>query len=397
MKRSLLFKNGPESTLVLAGTGLIAATYGLVRLAYGLFLPDVSASLGLAPDTAGQVSSCASLAYCLAAVGGLVAADRPRRLVLAAVVTAVSGSVAMALAPGVATFAVGAVVGSAGAGFASPGLVGLVERNVTRTRRAQAQSVVNAGTGPGLVGAAALALLLLPDWRLGLALGGAITLVAGIAVLRLDRSSGTSGSGSSRRPLTASAVRRLLVPALGALLLGAASAAVWTYGRTLLVSAGAGALGSSLAWTALGLGGTVTVATARRLSAVSPPRAWLLSTTTVASATVTLGLGARHLPVSLVACAVFGWGFVAASSALISWCVLVTPQGAAAGTSVLFVMLVLGQAVGSSAVGASSDLRTAFVLAAVVAVLAAACGALPGRPADVPGTREALVTPTGRG
>jgi predicted MFS family arabinose efflux permease len=123
----------------------------------------------------------------------------------------------------------------------------------------------------------------------------------------------------------------------------------------------------------------------------------LLSTATVAMATVTLGLGARHLPVSLVACAVFGWGFVAASSALISWCVLATPQGAAAGTSLLFVMLVLGQAAGSTAVGASSDLPSAFVVAAVVAVLAAACGALPVRADDRPGTREALVTPARRG
>ena len=395
MKRSLLFGAAPGSALVLAGTCLIAATYGLVRLAYGLFLPDVGDSLGLAADTAGQISSCASLAYCLAALGGLVAAHRPRRLVLGAVVTAVGGSIVMATAPEVATFAVGAVVGSAGAGFASPGLVGLVEQNVVEPGRAQAQSVVNAGTGPGLVGAAALALLLLPDWRLGLALSGVVTLAAGVAVLLLDRSSRPPASGSSRIALPAGATRRLLVPALGALLLGAASAAVWTYGRTLLVAEGAGVLGSTVAWMALGLGGTVTVATARTLSAMAPPRAWLLCTTTVALATGVLGLGGRHLPVALVACALFGWGFVAATSALISWCVLVAPEGAAAGTSVLFVMLVLGQAAGSSTVGALAGrgLPSAFVLAAVVALLAAACGAPPVRPR----TRDALVTPARRG
>lgn len=395
MKRPLLFTFRPESALVLAGTGLIAATYGLVRLAYGLFLPDVSASLGLAADTAGRVSSGASLAYCLAALGGLVAADRPRRLVLGAIVTGAGGALTMAVAPDVATFAVGAVVGSAGAGFASPGLVGLVERNVAQPGHAQAQSVVNAGTGPGLVGAAALALVLLPDWRLGLALGGATTLVAGAAVLRLDRSSGTSVPGSSRLALRASTVRRLLVPALGALLLGAASAAVWTYGRTLIVAEGGGEVGSTLAWAALGLGGTVSVATARRLAVAGPPRAWLLSTAAVALASVVLGLGGGHLTVAVMACALFGWGFVAASSVLISWCVLVAPQLAAAGTSVLFVMLVLGQAVGSAAVGAFSGdhLPGAFVAAAGVALLAAVCGTLPVRA----GAREALVRPTGPG
>ncbi len=375
----------------MAGTGLIAATYGLVRLAYGLFLPDVSDSLGLTSEAAGQVSSCASLAYCLGALGGLVGARHPRRLVLLAILTAVLGTSAMALAPDVATFAAGAVVGSAGAGFASPGLVGLVERNVAETRRAQAQSVVNAGTGPGLVVAAAAAVLLLPDWRLGLALSGACTLVTGIAVLVLDRSTGTPVASIGRRGLPAGAARKLMSPALGALLLGGASAAVWTYGRALLVADGAGVVGSTLAWMALGLGGTVTVATARPLSAVAPPRAWLLTSTTVALATGVLGFEGRRLPVALAACALFGWGFVAASSALISWCVLVVPHGAAAGTSVLFVMLVLGQAAGSSAVGAlaSQRLPVAFALAAVVAVLAAAAGASPVRS----GARQDVVAP----
>ena len=40
MKRSFSFE-GRTTGLVALGAALIAATYGLVRLAYGLFLPDV--------------------------------------------------------------------------------------------------------------------------------------------------------------------------------------------------------------------------------------------------------------------------------------------------------------------------------------------------------------------
>ena len=75
MKRALSFEVGRQGALVVAGTALIAGTYGLVRLAYGLFLPDIDASLSLGPTLAALVSSGGSLAYCAGALVGLVAPD----------------------------------------------------------------------------------------------------------------------------------------------------------------------------------------------------------------------------------------------------------------------------------------------------------------------------------
>ncbi len=74
-------------------TALVAATYGLVRLTFGLFLPDVQESLGLGTRAAGYISSGSSLVYCVGALLGLVAGGQPRRLVAAAAVTACVGSV----------------------------------------------------------------------------------------------------------------------------------------------------------------------------------------------------------------------------------------------------------------------------------------------------------------
>jgi predicted MFS family arabinose efflux permease len=98
---------------------------------------------------------------------------------------------------------------------------------------------------------------------------------------------------------------------------------------------------------------------------------------TVAAAIVALGLTAGRLPVALLACAVFGWAFVAATSALIAWTTRVVPDRAAAGTSTLFITLVVGQAAGSSVAGVVAERRglsSAFVLAAAVALLAAVSG-----------------------
>ncbi|MGU3408989.1 hypothetical protein ACLBWP_02685 [Microbacterium sp. M1A1_1b] len=119
MKRS--FSNLP---LIVAGTALIAVTYGLVRLAYGLVLPDVRADLDVDAVAAGSISAGASMLYCVGAVTGFLAAARaPRTLVVLAAGTAALGALGVAVSPSAAVFGASAVLASAGAGLASPALV----------------------------------------------------------------------------------------------------------------------------------------------------------------------------------------------------------------------------------------------------------------------------------
>ncbi|WP_322919676.1 MFS transporter [Nocardioides renjunii] len=378
MKRSLSFGDRRELLLVVAGTCLIAGTYGLVRLAYGLFLPDISASVAMSTAVAGYVASAASAAYCLGALAAVVVDHRPRTLVVAAVTTASGGALAMAMSDGLALLAPAVVVASAGAGLASPGLVAVVARGVAAPRTAAAQATVNAGTGPGLVAAGLLALAL-PDWRAAFVASAVVTAAAGAGVLLLDRRGQARPAEEVADEQATGGLRWMLalrVPAAGALLLGAATAATWTYGRTQVAATGAGSTETVLAWIALGVGGTATVLTARRLGALPPARAWLLTALVVAVATAGLASTTAPLLLLVLACGAFGWGFVAASSALIAWAGDLVADRAAAGTSVLFVALVLGQAAGAAAAGALAGrigLPPVFLLAAGVAVLAAAC------------------------
>jgi predicted MFS family arabinose efflux permease len=390
VKRALSFHQPRELGLVIAGTSLVAGTYGLVRLAYGLYLSDIQASLDLSSWAVGYISSGASVAYSAGALVGLLADRRPRLLVLAALLTGSAGSAGMALASSAAAFVPTAIIASAGAGLASPGLVGVVARSLRAQRRDKAQAVVNSGTGPGLVGAGALALVLLPHWRSGFAVGAVFTAVAGVAVLALDRSRSTptADPGGSSGRAGRRFVADLRTPAVGALLLGVASAAVWTYGRTQLLEQGASGTWSTIGWMVVGLGGTATVLTAGLLSTLRPGSAWLTTCAGVAVSIATLAIGADRLPVALLACFVFGWAFVAATSALIAWVFSVVPGRAAAGTSVLFITLTMGQAVGSALAGSLADhagLSLAFLVAAVVAALGAACGRVRARGAVPPG------------
>lgn len=435
MKRPFSFRPPPlppparRAALLAAGTGLIAATYGLTRLAYGLVLPDVQAELALDDAAAGRAALGASLAYCLAAVTGFVAAGSHRRaLVAAAALTAGAGAAGMALAPTAGGFAAAAVLSSAGAGFASPALVQVVAGHVPPAAADRAQAVVNAGTGPGLVAAGVLALVVLPDWRLAWGVVAVVTAAAGALVLALDRgdersdraprdgperaegaaraTSGDEAASGHARPAGGTAPAKRLASALppaawfaahrrllvAALLLGAGSAAVWTYGRSLLVGAGAGPTASIAAWIAVGAGGAAVIGTARPLTANGPRTAWGVTVLAVAAATAAFALVPGATGPALAAAAVFGWGYTAATGALIAWTVRLDPGRAPSGTSMLFVVLVLGQGAGSAAAGALGDgwgLRPTFLAAAVVVAGAALVtrragdeGAPAGRSAD---------------
>ncbi len=350
-------------------------TYGLVRLAFGLFLPDVQRDLDLDATSAGWVSAAASACYCVGASAGFVLArSHARSLVLSAAVTAAAGALGMAASSGAVVFSFAAVVGSASAGLASPALVRLVEERLSGPGRARAQAFVNAGTGPGLVVAGVLALLLLPDWRTAWAVSGVAAALVGAAVLvaagrRDELGAGPGRSTPGRRWSRAHA--RLLVVAL---LYGAGTASVWTFGRSTLVDAGASTETSVLLWVAVGVGGAAVTVTSRWTAGLRARTLWLVTALVTAAAVAVEGVVPSSGAVSLAAGVVFGWGYTAATGALIAWTTEIAPEHAAAGTSVLFVVLVLGQAAGAAGLGTVLDAAgpaVAFLLAAAVTAIGA--------------------------
>jgi predicted MFS family arabinose efflux permease len=386
MKRSLSFEvDVRQPALVGSGLLLIAGSYGLVRLAYGLYLPDIQGAINLSSSLAGVISSGASVAYCIGALAGVVFPDRPRALIVAAIGSAAAGSLGMAFAGSVFTFAPAAIVASASAGLASPAMVSIVARSVCRSSAGRAQSVVNSGTGPGLVAAGVLALTL-PTWRWGFALSALVTAAAGLAVLALDqrdrleaRDVGSRMAPGLLRGLQASWAA-LRLPAGLALLLGVASASVWTFGRAHIVAGGASSTLSIVAWIAIGIGGAATVLTARGLARLRAHLAWMVSVSVLAGSVLALGHG--EMVLALMGCVLFGWSFVAATSALISWSEEAIPSRSSQGTALAFVLLVLGQAIGSTLTASIANhwsMEAGLTVSATVAAGAAAAALARGR------------------
>jgi predicted MFS family arabinose efflux permease len=92
-------------------------------------------------------------------------------------------------------------------------------------------------------------------------------------------------------------------------------------------------------------------------------------------ATVALATVRSSALLALAACAAFGCGYTAATGALIAWTTEIDPLRAPAGTALLFITLILGQALGAGVLGSlipAAGYPLAFLGAAVVSAAAAA-------------------------
>lgn len=379
MKRTLQSSQPAASPLFsVIALALIAATYGLARLGYGLFLPSFSTAFNLTPTIGGLLASGASVTYCVSAlIGFRFAPTRPRLVAILAGATATSGSAGIAGAQDTVFFAAAVLIAGMGAGFASPALVELVRRNVPPAQQNKMQSVVNSGTGFGVVIAGVLALMVASSWRLAWALIAVVALGALIGVLRTDRSRDTpvptpAGDHHQTKPVrTGAELRALWHPIMAAFIFGVGASALWVHGRTLLEDQGMAVTLSAGAWIALGVGGAGAVLTAPWLARQTLRTTWLATVVAVAAATGVFALAPHNLPLSFAGAALFGLAYTAATSVLIIWATH-SATNSAAGTSILFTSLVLGQAVGATLTGSLIEglgFTGAFAIASGICLL----------------------------
>ncbi len=158
---------GARWVMVGAGAGLIGTCYGLARFAYGLFAPEFEAEFGISPAVAGVIGSGSYVGYCAAIVGSLILTPRwgPRRVAVLAGMVATLGIATVAVASSAPVLAAGILIAGSSTGIASPPMPAAVARWVQQGTRDRAQTIVNAGTGLGVLVSGPIALVLLEDWR----------------------------------------------------------------------------------------------------------------------------------------------------------------------------------------------------------------------------------------
>ena len=371
--------------LVASGVMLVGASNGLGRYAYGLYLPSLRAEFGFGASAAGALAAVGYSTYCAALVAGGMLAGRggARGVAIAAAACVALGTGSIALAGSTAVVGLGVGFGGLAAGLASPALAGLIVQRVAATARDRAMAVVNAGTGVGVLVCAPAALAAPADWRAAFALFAALGAAVAWAVaatttaprrLWAPEPAPVAATTAASRPL-----RERAPLALGALSLGAASSAYWTFGRDLLTDAGAGGDGPLL-WMVLGAASILAAATGDVMARRSAAALWAGLLAALAASTASLALAPSAQPVALASAVAFGASFVALTSVLVVWATRIEAQRPAAAVSGAFVLFSAGSVVGALVVGRLIDAagyEPAFLAAAAVAVACAPLGYTP--------------------
>jgi predicted MFS family arabinose efflux permease len=368
--------------LVCAGAALIACCYGFARFTYGLFAPVFTETFGLTSTVAGVIGAGSYIGYCAAIVVSLVLTDRigARPVAVAAGIVATVGMSIVALAPSNVVLAAGVLIAGCSTGIASPPLAAAVAQFVPPAAEDRAQTVVNAGTGIGVVLSTPIALLLMGQWRLA---WGVYAIVSAAVTIWVARAVPATSTQPRRAPLEQPWRPGVLGLLAASFLMGIGSVAVWTFGRELVTTVGGlDATLSSLTWIVIGAAGIAGALAGDAVQRIGLRNAWVIATLTMASASLLLAAAPSAFAAVMVAAALFGGAYIALTGLLLLWSIRVYPDSPSVGVGLSFFTIAAGQAVGAPAVGALIDgwgARTAFVLFALIGLSAVALRPAPAR------------------
>lgn len=356
--------------MVCAGTALVGSCYGLARFAYGLFAPELMTEFSISSTVSGVIAAGSYVGYCVAIVASLLLTPRwgPQRVGVFAGAVATAGTATVAVAPTTVVLAAGVLLAGSSTGLASPPMAAAVARWVDKGAQDRAQTIVNAGTGLGVLISGPVALVFLDDWRLawgGFAvLAAAVTAWVAVTVPSGRELESTSPRDRRERPTAPgrargapSARERRLTQGSARLIaasfiLGLSSIAVWGFGRELIVTeADAGAVFSAGVWTVVGAAGIAGAFGGDLVQRAGSSFSWIVLMLTLGVSTAIFAIAPSVAVAVLVAAALFGASYIGLTGLVLLWSTRLYPGRAALGVGLSFFMVAAGQASGAPAVG----------------------------------------------
>ena len=371
--------------LVAPGLAMIAVTYGLARFAYGLFLPEMRQAFSLSETVLGLIGAGSYVGYCVAVVIALVFTSRtgPRFMAIVAGAFAVVGMMAVAGAPATWVLALGVLAAGSSSGLASPPMGEAVVRSIRRGLQDRANTLINSGTSIGVALSGPAALLLAEQWRLAWAAFASIGLLVLVWNARamppkplsggpLDETEAGDVPRLSVRYLMGAKSMLLYAAATG---VGFASAAYWTFSRDFVVQTGdLSVAGSTLFWTVIGVSGIAGGLAGDLVRRLGLTRAFRASLLCMAAAVGLLAATPDVLLLAYLSATLFGSTYIMLTGIILVWSVSVFHERPSAGLGAAFLLLAVGQILGSliaGVVAGAAGLAPTFWAFAGVAVLSA--------------------------
>ncbi|RTZ48274.1 MFS transporter [Candidimonas sp. SYP-B2681] len=365
----------PSLYLAATGFALIAVCYGFARFAFGLFLPQIDAELTLSSTLSGFIAGGAFLGYCIAIALSAYLTERigARFVAIGAAMVAAVGMAGIAIAPSAPWLAGAVMLAGSSTGLASPPMAAAVAVSVQPDRQSAINTVINAGTGAGVVFSGPVALMLGDQWRFAFA-GFAVAAVglAVVAAFSIPANTTSATKSAEGMPSLSGVLWRLISASF---LMGSASTAIWSFGAQLVTlrlnwsSAGAGLL-----WIAIGAAGIAGAAAGALIARFGIDRVHRIFLTTMAAGILMVGVGGTTAALTLSGGIFFGAAYIMLTGVYLVWGVSALPERPATGLMIGFLTIAIGQTAGAPVFGLLMDRLTANYAVAIFACLAITAG-----------------------
>ncbi|WP_142829639.1 MFS transporter [Planococcus soli] len=338
--------------IIMSGIAMVAVTYAFARYSFGLFLPDISATLNLSASQSGYVSSAAYIAYTLALLTASIFIHKfsARHVILLSASTACLGMMGMAASQRFYMLTFSAFVAGLGSGWVSPAFSQVVSHTMKSNLQDKGNTWINTGTSFGIFLTGPVALLFTEQWRWSYVLFAVMATMVfwwNASVIKEEKQpfSINQSSGFNFRLLIKA--RFLILASVG---IGFSSSIYWTFSRSYLTAIhGFSANESVVFWIIMGGAGIIGGIAGAIIQTIGLSRSYRLGVVVVSASILALTIP-NHAAIYLSAL-LFGISFIFMTGLFIVWGTRDFPDAPSTGVSISFFSLGIGQSLGSMAAG----------------------------------------------
>lgn len=338
------------STLVIPGIAMIAVTYGLARFSFGLFLPEITESLGISDSTAGIVSSLLYVSYCLSIIYSTLYSIKhgPKAMIIAAGLSALSGLIIMGLAPNVWILSLGVLLAGSSTGLVSPPFGLAISLWIQAVDQSKANTWINSGTSIGLMFTGLSTLLLPMTWRevylVYAVLALIVILLHYMNLPKFNKNININTGSFNFRDIKGSGMI-----ASASILLGISTAPFWTFSKSFVESLEIyNNTELSIFWTLIGIFGIIGGISGSIIDKWGLAPAYKSGIALISSASIILALSSNLWILPFISSSIFGLSYIFLTGTLLVWGITLFAQNASLGIGLPFLLLALGQVFGSS-------------------------------------------------
>ncbi|SDK26992.1 MFS transporter [Sediminibacillus albus] len=350
--------------LIVVGLPMIAVTYGLSRFSYGLMLPYINESINMDQSTSGVISSLSYIAYCIAIVLAMAFSNKvpPRSLLVVAGLLSIIGLGIISISSNPVLLGLGIFLAGMSTGVSSPPYANIVSTTVETRLQNQTNSWINSGTSIGTACTGAIAIIMADSWRETYLIFMVIAIFVLIANYKV-----LPGHQVSEKKVTVGYSkkewRRSIQLIFASLFSGLSCSAYWTFSRDFMLSLESVPiyLGEWF-WVIIGAAGLLGGTAGAFIDKFGVRSAYRISVLALSTSSLILGIYPDNNIAGFLSPVLFGSSYIFLTGVLIVWGITVFKTNPSFGLGVPFLILALGQAIGSVFSGIVADISAYYTL-----------------------------------